>query len=818
MAGYYETAGGVGISNLFGEKPPNLIPQAVMDAIDGKGTLVGNLFALNTKGYSTNVRRYYKYGLEHYLGGMPVGSSNRDHVDETALYSATTIEAKKLFVLEAARQETIAAELKLSLGELHPDYILAQEQADATLALSTNLKISYATTATEYPDQYVKIITYLYENHGLFITPITGELEGIEFLFNTPSHYPITKIQSIFVPEKLYFWMQNLKSGKVTLSYEDSLGIITTQEYESGYYPAIYEDPDSIYELTKYKVIPYLTITFTVEGIPEGTFTWVYDLREDTYPDIYKTTLENVNVSDILPIATIKRGKEFLDTTLDEEGNPKNELGRSAYRMLDKIVVDATDLQDSLRDIPNADDLEDAHVGFFINITSKEPESIRYNMKFFEALREYNGVFPEGDYHTDASLEEQDSYYEKYFPDVYGLSTINDIQDTPPFDYVPLQGHTYIVNLEADLDSKAGNTISFFVAGMSSIITSFIYKKIIRGSIGSIGTTTIFIEDETEGWTRPPVFNDMRDNWKGIGVGYIEYKEQVTATHYKLIRVHNPAVKFTNWWFGDTWASSGMDTFTLTYSLRDNTGGQVEDPKEMMGFPMLYNVIRTFSGISETKVYYDALSILMFTVVVEYIPAWKLALQIIFILVFAFLSVILAPVSIALAIISVITNIVTRLVTAIVSQNKGAEEGAIAGAGIGIAVAILTLGTNITLLLENVLKLVLEIIGIALNIVKLAFQAISLNIEKEYLQLIEDNDEEQERLESKRELYDVSTDYDPLQIGKIWNPYESADEYYTKRLDLDITAFVIETVYNFHEIALYLPEDNFMLDQQIEGE
>lgn len=678
----------------------------------------------------------------------------------------------------------------------------------------TDILVDAAKTATidelEYsaivrePSNYLKAWESIYED-DYFQSIGFEDISGSEASTNQIiGYYPKIFIEEIYVPPILWSSPSNDFNSYITYRFEEKDGRVWFHKVSVPFWE------HGILGLGL-ELVDILEVRYNLNEINHGDnnwFVWQYDINTNIYPDISPQGKysDDAFYTAFLPIVRIARAGERLETKKDNDGEYIDEEGHTADVLLKKIQVDMFGLQDQIADAPNASDIDDSFVGFFCPFISEVQRTLQYNFQMFLALREDIGVYDEGlygDSHATGSgfsILEQDVLYKSKGYDTKPW-TFNQLQMFVNGDAATFKAFSefdYQVDLNEGGVFTAGEGAGeiIFIRSFYNLRTGYIYKEEFVGKIGKIGFITQEVEDS---WP----YNNEALKVPGGGVGYITFHMQTEENVYTMLRVHFPRTSFQNLYEGE--GTTVPQVYFLNYDLNSSNAGDVGiESKDFMVSPLNYDVLRKFSGLSEEKVYYDSLRLMIFSVHVEYIPGWKTFLMALVYIIIV-LVMIITQQWYLLAVFIVVTA-VTKIITEILQSVLSAEAAAKGSLGLGIALSILTLGAGAANLVVNLVNLAFQLIGVvtqlisAINSIKL-LDVLSDITDLTELQLLED-----EQLEEAKDLLGQAARFDPLMVGGLYDAYETPSQYISNRLMAQPMLEIITLTHRFVDDSLTLPE------------
>ena len=688
--------------------------------------------------------------------------------------------------------------------------------AEATRVLAEQIAKSGTVTIIEYnmtntPSNYRKIWEWVYYSAGLLLPTSYNHIEGSGLITNFPGHYP-----KMYVEEVIDTSEPSIIAKVITSSGS------RTQEFTIEGYPI---PPSGAY---------YLEVDYAIDQLGEtasttvNQFVWNYDMGTHAYPDLYPANAygswdpithvfiprKPEELSDCVPIVIIKDDKQWIDTNPDT----RNFEEESAEILLEKIAINLPAMVTNFEEAEGSEDMDAVYIMFAANLTSKEPSTIRYLMRFFESMQKDINIYPGFQYDADSSilgkaghytgtlsLEEQLAAYDLVYPGV--PSVVNMVYggySTYKFDVVLANSTTQDEHYEeGEHDFQC------------SIRTGFIYTGIIDGLMepGAKRGDTMSV------WQVGGLDNQYiaraSPNTGTLNSG-IEYREQIEDNKYKVVRVHNPVISYENFWGGRE--ASYMQTEIF---MGGTTSKYVDpdDPYANFVIPLNHDVVKTFSNTTETKIYYDTGIALIFTVILTFIPGWQTFLKVLLFIVLIIIIILAPPVGLSLlgmvvviAVVSLVVAIVAEILTAVLSSELAAKVNT----GLAIAVTILSLGVgaaNLVNLVSSIIELTVQLLGAVTQMVSGIASIISAGmgikiagVMQDTQLLIEQMNEESEEFEAQQLAMFGEDLVDPLMPGNGFDPHLNPSTYFAERLIPNPGIAIYATVQNFYQLAYKLPE------------
>lgn len=399
--------------------PPETVKQSVIYALLNDQSLPDTVLDDAISGYASKAKQAFDYAYNDYVLGLPQG---------------------KMYGLNQVSNSTVQSIIETEIGE--SVYIIFS-----------------------------------------FIDDMTPEIMALEYLRSTRGYKISTNeitIHNFAVrnnKQPLQVYNVTYSNNTLTINYRQAYSLYNIKDRYTSFSETIPYN-GSLLLNKRYCITAYQTYLLSGAIDPVEKY-WIYDISNDTYPELSAESIEDSNETRFFPVVPLRRNN--VNVMSDEQ----SELYITGKKLLDKLNLDITTLIDLIEENPSINQIDHAYVMFGVPIDTTVEASKYYLYKFFEYLGEV-------------------SIYNK---DIYIQSTNTSIIS---------KRNSFITKITAPAD------ISLLEYGLQlEIIYDYITSNIITGNIGSIGTVETYI------YKKSPTF--------------IRLRIQLTNTTYKEIIVYNLA-------------------------------------------------------------------------------------------------------------------------------------------------------------------------------------------------------------------------------------------------------------------------------------
>ena len=313
------------------EDTPDVVQQSVVSSLVGNTDIATDLNNTMLNLLKADMKRYYKYGRDHYTSGLPTGKLKALSVDTDLLYPV--------------------------IGTLQP------------IPEGTELKIVNASLDTPYP---LRFTIHMYLQDKCEYNSSTGELGENPWVPNTGIvDYEKSIINKSEQTLKLNFYYAE------SINTFEGPEIVRRNKYITVPLDPIYGDKEYYYSV----VYTYIDPVALLPDIYTYRH-WTYRLGTGTLPTL-DTLPSNALDSQFFPVVPLR----LNNTSMTSGSAVDTEQYKTARKMLKKIDLSIEELDKGVNENPDVKDIDHAYVVMAIDPRSETPEAAEYLYRFFSGLQ-----------------------------------------------------------------------------------------------------------------------------------------------------------------------------------------------------------------------------------------------------------------------------------------------------------------------------------------------------------------------------------------------------------------------------------------------
>lgn len=537
--------------NLAGDKKKpifmrEVIFNATMQGRDYPNSIVNSLI----QGPGNKLRKYYRYGRDHYTQGLPRGS-------------VTVPKADSSKCIEVVQNQVAGGPIEViqfDVGMPDPDYWVMEYLTD-TYGYDPDTGLITSTPPGVSPDaefmyQIDKASASSREVVNLYFTNPGTDVEIV-----VPTTIDTNNWSSAYTYCMLAY--RTILSTQTTSSTEERARLDTDKEGEvSTTVKMVNADASMEYRTTKVttefyeetdivtgdiKLFTRIITVISIKPMKDPDY-FMYHVGSGLYPELdnYYGLAGNKPTSDYFPIVFFRE----WNTDLFHPNYKNSARYKSATKLLKTVSISAQEMRKSINANPDIGEVDHAYLVIGVPINSPEQASKRYLFEYFKAIA------------PRLSITKNDF--------LYGPAWMRNTKNT-----IQMQQDTYDIAIRLNF---ADHTTK-------------------RGNIGRIGHCTVEKGNQTEEiiWEEP-IYDTNGKQIGGGAVGTRTYgaifiKKQVSDTHYEQMEI--VGLEHTNYIYkGKSVGISGWDA--------------LNDPKETKFLiPLLYSIQQKVNLAKFTQVSTD---------------------------------------------------------------------------------------------------------------------------------------------------------------------------------------------------------------------
>lgn len=304
------------------EDQADALEQATAEALITGSDLVSEIVDVYVNGLTTDMRRFYNYGRDHYTNGLPDGAVHYDSA------SSSTIEA--------------------------------------VLATIEGTSVSVWHTIVDSPLAWYWGMQFVAENRGW--------KESDKLVYSPP----FAAQGNVYIRD-----IEHLGNGQIQITYVDQSSTTNSQGKHQKIVETLHTETFTATDWDLKEV--YYHVSYHLvdgEGVPVSDLKfWIYKISDGTYPTLDRPA-SNQLTSPFYPVVPIRVDNTDMTRTEVQD----TDLYQTSKTLLGKLGMDIDSVSAAVHDNPNIDDVDQVWFQVGANLQSENEAVQKYLFEFFSDL------------------------------------------------------------------------------------------------------------------------------------------------------------------------------------------------------------------------------------------------------------------------------------------------------------------------------------------------------------------------------------------------------------------------------------------------